>query len=40
MLEAQRARYEEYARGWLFDRVSVEATRRLLARLAGDGASH
>ncbi|HSJ99526.1 MAG TPA: amidohydrolase family protein [Myxococcota bacterium] len=40
MLEEQRARYDEYARGWLFDRVSVEATRRLLARLAGDGALH
>jgi len=40
MLEAQQARYGEYARGWLFDRISVEATRRLLARLAGDDPSH
>jgi len=32
-LDAQLARYRAYADGWLFDRVSVALTRRLLARL-------
>jgi hypothetical protein len=32
-LEAQLERYRRYADGWLFDRVSVAATRRVLARL-------
>ena len=32
-LEAQLARYRAYADGWLFDRVSVAVTRRVLARM-------
>jgi len=34
MLDDQLARYRRYADGWLFDRVSVAVTQRLLARLA------
>jgi imidazolonepropionase-like amidohydrolase len=39
-LEKQGLRYQDYAKGWLFDRLSVEATRRVLARVAGDAAPH
>lgn len=38
-LAAQQARYDAYARGWLFDRISVDVTKRMLARLSG-GAGH
>jgi imidazolonepropionase-like amidohydrolase len=33
-LDAQLARYRVYADGWLFDRISVAVTQRLLARIA------
>jgi imidazolonepropionase-like amidohydrolase len=34
-LDAQLARYRAYAEGFLFDRISVAVTKRLLARIAG-----
>ena len=34
MLDEQLAKYRAYADGWLFDRVSVAVTQRLLARIA------
>jgi hypothetical protein len=40
MLEAQQTRYDEYARGWLFDRISVDVTKRMLARLSAGGPGH
>ena len=39
-LAAQQARYDASAQGWLFDRVSVDVTKRLLARLSGGLGGH
>jgi imidazolonepropionase-like amidohydrolase len=38
-LEAQLARYRRYARGYLFDRISVVVARRVLARLTQEDES-